>query len=318
MKVERIPMRPRIGVVGGLNMDIHLFGGERRSEDGAYLAERYIIEPGGKGSNQARAAACLGADALLVGCVGDDEFGRLCVEATRADGVDTSYVVTTAEERTGFVVIQLIDGRHRSLVFTPGANSILAWAHVTPALDALAECDVVVTQSEVPADTVDRLIDWSQNTGVPIYLDPASPQQASKRSLSGAQVITPNALEGGALTGLSLEDDADVIRAARELSKMGARRSILKLGTAGALFTSDDSITSVPTASVDAVDETGAGDVFAAALAIRRATGADWVKAITFANAAAAVSISESGLSLPGYSDVAALASTIGPSSTVI
>ena len=307
-------MSPRIGVVGGLNMDIHLFGGEHRGEDGAYLAERYIIEPGGKGSNQSRAAARLGADALLVGCVGDDEFGRLCVDATNADGVDTSHVMATPEQGTGFVVIRLIDGRHRSLVFTPGANSLLTWADVVPALDALAGCDVVITQSEVPADTVDRLIDWSHESGVPIYLDP---QQASLHSLIGAEVITPNVLEAGVLTGRSLDDEAAPILAARDLAAMGVRRSVLKLGPLGALFASDGSMESIPTAVVEAVDETGAGDVFVAALAIQRAAGADWVDAITFSNAAAALSISQSGLALPRFDDVAALASTIGPTSVV-
>lgn len=311
-------MTPKIGVVGGLNMDIHLFGGEHRSEDGAYLAERYIIEPGGKGSNQARAAACLGADAVLVGRVGDDEFGRLCVDATSADGVDTTHIVSTNAQRTGFVVIQLIEGRHRSLVFTPGANSLLTWTDVTPALDTLSSCDIVITQSEVPPDTVDRLIDWSRESGVPIYLDPASPQQASKHSLIGAEVITPNALEAEALTGRPLQHDDAPSLAARDLIAMGVRRAVLKLGPAGALFASDGSMRSIPTAITEPVDETGAGDVFIAALAVRRAGGADWVEAITFANAAAAVSISHSGLALPGFDDVATVAATIEPSSAVI
>ena len=310
-------MKPKIGVVGGLNMDIHLFGGEHRSEDGAHLAERYIIEPGGKGSNQARAAARLGADAVLVGCVGDDEFGRLCIDATDADGVDTTHVVTTTDQRTGFAVIQLIDGRHRSLVFTPAANSLLTWDDVAPALGTLAECNIVITQSEVPATTVDRLIDWSQESGVPIYLDPASPEQASRHSLSGADVITPNALEAGALTGLPLDDGATAILAARKLSEMGVRRSIVKLGPVGALFSADGAITSIPTAAVTAVDETGAGDVFVAALAVQRAAGADWIDAITFSNAAAAVSISESGLALPRFDVVSAVATTIGPPTSI-
>ncbi len=310
-------MTTRIGIVGGLNMDIHLFGGEHRSEDGAYLAERYIIEPGGKGSNQARAAARLGADVVLVGCVGDDEFGSLCVDATNGDGVDTTHVVTTGEQRTGFVVIQLIEGRHRSLVFTPGANTLLSWDAVVPALDALAACDVVITQSEVPTDTVDRLIDWSYESSVPTFLDPASPQQASRHSLVGAEVITPNALEAEALTGRPLDDAFTPLAAARILTAMGVRRAILKLGPAGSLFASDGSVTAIPTAPVDAVDETGAGDVFVAALAIQRALGVPWVEAIRFANAAAAVSISRRGLALPGFDDVAAVAATIGPPSVL-
>ncbi len=310
-------MIARIGVVGGLNMDIHLFGGEDRAEDGAYLAERYLIEPGGKGSNQARAAARLGADVVLVGRIGGDEFGRLCLDATTRDGVDTSHVVATDEQRTGFVVIQLVEGRHRSLVFSPGANLLLTWDDVVPALEALAACDVVITQSEVPADVVDRLVDWSDSSGVPIYLDPASPQQASRRALTGSEVITPDALEASALAGRQMHGSVAPILAARDLMASGIRRAILKLGVDGALLASDGTITHVPTRAVEAVDETGAGDVFVAALAVQRSGGAGWVEAITFANAAAAVSVSRSGLALPDRDDVDAMAELIGPARVV-
>jgi len=306
-------MTIKIGVVGGLNMDIHLFGGGDRAEDGVFLAERYPIEPGGKGSNQARAAARLGADVVLVGRVGDDEFGRLCIDATISDGVDTTHVTSTDEQRTGFVVIQLVEGRHQSLVFSPGANTLLSWDDVVPALGALADCDVVITQSEVPGETVDRLVDWSLSTSVPIYLDPASPQQASRHSLVGADVITPDALEAESLTGRSMNGHVAPILAARELAEIGVKRAILKLGPAGALFAADGIITAVPTQPAEAVDETGAGDVFVAALAVQRANGADWIEAITFANAAAAFSVSISGLALPEFAEVAAVARTIGP-----
>jgi ribokinase len=198
-------------------------------------------------------------------------------------------------------------------VFTPGANSLLSWDDVAPALDALAACDVVITQSEVPTDTVDRLTDWSEESFVPIYLDPASPQQASRRSLVGAEVITPNALEAATLTGRSLHDGATPIAVAGDLLAMGVRRAVLKLGPSGALFAGDGSVNAIPTADVDAVDETGAGDVFVAALAIQRARGVGWVEATRFANAAAAASISRPGLALPGFEDVAAVAATIGP-----
>jgi ribokinase len=303
----------KIGVVGGLNMDIHLFGGDDRDEDGAYLADRYLIEPGGKGTNQSRAAARLGAEVVLVGRIGDDEFGRLCVDAAARDGVDTTHVVTTAEQRTGFVVIQLVDGQHRSLVFSPGANTLLSWEFVVPALGALATCDIVITQSEVPSDTVDRLIDWADGAGVPVYLDPASPQQASRRSLLGAEIITPDRLEAETLTGRTMHGSAAPVLAARDFASLGIRRAVLKLGPAGALFIDGNVATSIPTRAVEAVDETGAGDVFVAALAVQRASGVGWVDAIRFANAAAAVSVSRNGLALPTVSDVEAVVATIGP-----
>jgi len=310
-------MPVKIGVVGGLNMDIHLFGGNDRDEDGAYLADRYLIEPGGKGTNQARAAARLGAAVVLVGSVGDDEFGRLCVDAAARDGVNVAHVVTTDEQRTGFVVIQLVEGQHRSLVFSPGANTLLSWDVVAAALDDLASCDIVITQSEVPADTVDRLIGWADEVGIPVYLDPASPQQASRRSLLGAEIITPDKLEAEALTGRTMHGTAAPILAAHDLSSLGVRRAVLKLGPAGALFTNDGVTTSIPTHAVEAVDETGAGDVFVAALAIQRASGVGWVDAIRFANAAAAVSVSRNGLSLPSIADVDAVVGTIAPATVL-
>jgi ribokinase len=225
--------------------------------------------------------------------------------------------VTTAEQRTGFVVIQLVDGQHRSLVFSPGANTLLSWSVVVPALDALATCDIVITQSEVPADTVDRLIAWAEDEEIPVYLDPASPQQASRRSLLGAEIITPDKLEAEALTGRTMHGVAAPILAAHDLASIGIRRAVLKLGPAGALFVDDGVTTSIPTHAVEAVDETGAGDVFVATLAVERASGVGWIDAIRFANAAAAVSVSRNGLAMPSIADIEAVVEMIGPATVL-
>ena len=228
--------------------------------------------------------------------------------------MDTTHVRSTGEQRTGFVVIQLVEGRHRSLVFSPGANTLLLWDHIEPALPALSACDVIITQSEVPPDTVDRLIAWAKEQSIPVYLDPASPQQASRFSLLGAAVITPDALEAEALTGRAMHGAAVPILAAHDLARIGVRRAILKLGVDGALFMSDGVLTKIPTHPAVALDETGAGDVFVAALAIQRARGTAWIDAIRFANAAAAVSVSRNGLALPTEADVAEVVGSIGPS----
>jgi len=303
---------PRIGVVGGLNMDIHLFGVERGGGP-TYLADHYLVEPGGKGANQARAAARLGAEVMLVGRVGDDEFGHLCVDAVAGDGVDTDGVLVTSGRRTGFVVIRLVEGHHVSLVFSPGANNLLTWDDVAAALPRLEACDLVITQGEVPAAVTGPLLEWCQTRGVPLYFDPASPEQVTPELLRGAEIVTPDREEAQALTGRRLATPAAPWLAAAELAALGVDRLVLKLGTEGALLvTPDDGTVHVPTAHVDAVDETGAGDVFIAALAIRRASGAGWPEAVRFANAAAARSVSLPGLALPTVEDVEKLEKAIG------
>ena len=140
---------PRIVVVGGLNMDLHLFGLRASAGQAPLVADRYLAQPGGKGGNVARAAARLGASVELVGRVGDDEFGRGCVAAIAADGVDVSHVTTTSDAPTGFVAIELTEGKHRSLVFAPGANVHLRWADIEPVVDGLGPHDIAIAQSEI-------------------------------------------------------------------------------------------------------------------------------------------------------------------------
>lgn len=295
---------PRIAVVGGLNMDIHLFDLRRFPPRETLVADRYLAEPGGKGSNQARAAARLGAEVILVGRVGDDEFGAICVEATAADGVDVTNVRPTSDARTGFVVIELVEGQHRSLVFAPGANWALTWADVERALPDLSAADVVVVQAEVPPDVLTRLVTWGVETDTPVFLDPAPPERVTRPVLAAAEAITPDVEEGAGLTGRRHLGHIGATLAARELLAMGSRRVLLKLDADGVILGDATGLRRIPTLTVEAVDETGAGDVFMAALAVRRAQGAGWEEAARYANTAAALSVAGAGLTLPTAGEV--------------
>lgn len=297
----------RIGVVGGLNMDIHLFDVHPSRGQAPLVAERYLVEPGGKGANVARAAARLGASVVLVGRVGDDEFGRECRERCAADGVDVRHVTAVSGEHTGFVTIELGDGgHHRSLVFAPGANDHLTWNDVEVALADLERCDVVVVQAEVPTHVLDGMVRWANERAKPLYVDPTPPEKVDRVAIVGAEAITPDLEEAALLTGRTLTSQLSPILAAEDLRRVGARRALVKCGPAGVIVADDDRLVRVPTLMVDAVDETGAGDVFLAALAVHRAQGADWIEAARFANVAAALSVSQSGLSLPTGADVLA------------
>lgn len=297
--------RPRIGVIGGLNMDIHLFG----VSDGSRLpveAERYAVEPGGKGTNQARAAARLGADVMLVGRVGDDEFGRDCIDAAAAEGVDVRSVMVTAGERTGFIAIELRGGRHRSLVFAPGANDALTWQDLERALPALAEMDTVIVQAEVPPPVLEPIVEWAQDNSVPLVLDPTPHERVTRPALAGASAITPNLAEATGLTGRTLDSPPAAVLAARDLVTAGAQHVLLKVRSHGTIIASPDRVVRVATQPVEPRNETGAGDAFIAAAAVRRALGDGWVEAARYANTAAALSVSADSLMLPTAADVAA------------
>lgn len=294
----------RIAVVGGLNMDIHLFDTVTGPGQAAHLAQGYLAEPGGKGANQARAAARLGADVLLVGRVGDDGFGAACVDAVAADEVDVRFVSREPAERTGFVVIELVAGQHRSLVFAPGANRLLTWDHVAPAL-AEGPVDAVVTQAEVPSGVLRGLVEWSVRHDVPLFLDPSPPGDVPRRALTVAEAVTPDEEEVAVLSGRAVHGHAAPMLAARDLVHVGARRVLVKLDARGTVLAEPGRLAVVPTVAVDSVDETGAGDVFMAALVVSRGSGATWEEAVRFANAAASLSVSRPGLALPEPGEVA-------------
>jgi ribokinase len=301
----------RVVVVGGLNMDIHLFGLRESAGQAPLLASRHLAQPGGKGGNVARAAARLGAAVTLVACVGEDDFGHDCVTAVAADGVDVSGVVGTPDGPTGFVAIELDEGRHRSLVFSPGANALLTWDDVAPHVAGLTGADVVVAQAEIPKETLAVLAAELASRGVPIFLDPTPPDRVRREHLLAAEVITPDLAEAAQLTGRQPSSRLWPVFAARELRAAGARRVLLKTAEEGAVLLDEDGLREVPTAAVEVADETGAGDVFLAALAVSRLEGEGWERATRFANAAAALSVSRMGLALPDRAEASALAETL-------
>lgn len=305
-------MRQRLAVIGGVNMDIHLFGSEQAG-DGHIIADHYLAEPGGKGANQARAAARLGADVMLIAAVGADEFGQDCLAAITGDGVNVDNVVTIPDDHSGFVVIDLVGGHHVTRVFVPGANRRLTWDHVVAALSDLAICDAVVTQAEVPRAVLDPLTAWCEETGTRLFVDPAPPAAVAVGDIVTAEAITPNLEEVAGLTGRVVAGEIEVHLAARDLLDLGAHTVCIKRGAAGALVANRDFLIEVPTIPVEVVDETGGGDVFMAGLVTSRIAGADWSDSVAFANCAAAVSVSQAGLYLPTRDEVEAALTQLRP-----
>lgn len=291
-------------VIGGLNMDLHMFGIRPPAHDGPLVAEHHFLEPGGKGANLARAAARLGARVSLVGRVGDDEFGRLCLDSVDADGVDSSHVRSTPGEPTGFVAIELRQGKHHSIVFSSGANARLTWDDVAPALTELSPHDMIVSPAELPVPVLEAIAREASDRGIPFFLDPTPPGRVSRDVLGAATVITPDRGEGEDLSGRSGTSHLAPLLAVQDMLAAGCGRVTLKLGEEGVIWGEPGRIERVPTLGVEARDETGAGDVFMAGLAVRRLEGAEWSDAIRFANAASAISVANTGLYLPTRDEV--------------
>ncbi len=295
---------PRMVVIGGLNMDLHMFGIRPPAHDGPLVAEHHFLEPGGKGANLARAAARLGARVSLVGRVGDDEFGRLCLDSVDADGVDSSRVRSTPGEPTGSVATERRQGKHHSIGFSAGANARLTWDDVAPALTELSPHDMIVSPAELPVPVLEAIAREASDRGIPFFLDPTPPGRVSRDVLGAATVITPDRGEGEDLSGRSGTSHLAPLLAVQDMLAAGCGRVTLKLGEEGVIWGEPGRIERVPTLGVEARDETGAGDVFMAGLAVRRLEGAEWSDAIRFANAASAISVANTGLYLPTRDEV--------------
>jgi ribokinase len=250
--------------------------------------------PGGKGANQAVAAARLGADVHMVGRVGNDAFGRTLLNGLRAERVNTKFVRRTAGVATGCASI-LVDARGENcIVVSPGANARVTPADVDAAETIIRRAAVVVLQLEIPLATVRRAIALARKHGVPAVLDPAPvPPGELPDALYRVDVLSPNEHEAAQLAGVRRAAPSTV---AARLIKRGLKRLVLKLGAKGSLSVDPAGVTRrAKPFRVKAIDTTAAGDAFTGALAVAMAEGMEIDAALRFANAAGALCCSRMG-----------------------
>lgn len=297
---------PRIVVVGSANTDLIVKVPRIPAPGQTVLGGNLVRACGGKGANQAVAAARLGAQVTFIGCVGTDDFGDAYMSQLQSESLDTRFVHRDDSRPSGVALIFVAPDGENSIAVAPGANLALAPPHVDAAREAFAAADVVLAQLEVPLDAVIRTAELAHELGVPFILNPApvsDPPPAELVSL--ASVLTPNRHEAAALVGR----DAEPEQLAHALAEQGAQLVVITLGADGALFAHKGIVGHVPAFRVHAVDATGAGDCFSAALAVATAEGAAPAEAVRFANAAAALSATKLGAqpSMPTRAEVDAL-----------
>jgi ribokinase len=253
----------------------------------------FLMNPGGKGANQAVAAARLKASVRLVAKVGNDLFGEQAVEGFQKEGIDTTAVVTDAGP-SGVALITVDDKGENCIVVAPGANGNLRPHEVDAAIEGCAPDDIVLLQLEIPLATVGHAIRKSAERGLRVILNPAPAQPLPADLLAHLYLITPNETEAELLTGVPVTEQS-VAEAARALQQMGVSNVVITLGAKGAYVLSPEFEGLVPTAAVTAVDSTAAGDCFNGALAVGIAEGLPLREAVAFACKAAAISVTRLG-----------------------
>lgn len=274
-----------IAVIGSCNIDVVVEAPKRPLAGETILGSRLIIAQGGKGANQAVAAARLGAKVYMVGCVGDDDYGRSVLKNFEANGVDTAYVKIIPGVTTGTAHITLAEGDN-SIIVIKGANDLVTPAFVDEAWPQIAKCDMVMLQHEIPAETIAYVLKKCAASGVKALLNPAPVLDGAHEWAKDAAFVTPNEHEAQSLfPGKTTE----------EILLENEGRMLMTLGSKGVAYAENSVINTVPAFKVEAIDTTGAGDTFNSAFAVAKTSGKTMAESITFANASAALSVQKIG-----------------------
>ena len=296
-------------VVGSSNTDMIIRVPRIPRPGETVLGGEFSMAAGGKGANQAVAAARAGGRVTFVARVGDDDFGARALAAFEAEGIDTRFVVRAPASPSGIALITVDERGENSISVASGANALLSAADVDAAGDAFAAADIVLVQLESPLATVEATVRKAGEKGVPVVLNPAPARPLDDGLLARVSVLTPNEHEAAALAGIAVEDDAGARRAAGRLKARGAAAVVVTLGERGVFASSPGFEGFVPAFKVDPVDTTAAGDVFNGALAVALAEKLPLAEALRFAQAAAAISVTRPGAqpSAPARAEILAL-----------
>jgi len=293
-------------VVGSSNMDLVVKSPRIPVPGETILGGDFFMVPGGKGANQAVAAARLGARVCFVARLGDDLFGRKSLENFQREGLDTKFVTLTSHTPSGVALITVDEAGNNAIVVAPGANAKLSPEDVRRAEGEIRAVGAVVAQLEVPMTTVQCAAELANEAGVPFILNPAPAQRLSPSLLARVEVLTPNETEAQLLTGVKVIDDDSARKAAEKLLSTGVKAVILTMGARGFLLAANGATEFVAALRVKAIDATAAGDAFTGSLAVSLARGRPLREAAAFANRVAALCVTRLGAqpSMPTQKEV--------------
>lgn len=299
-------MEKKIIVIGSCNTDmvIHM---ERLPLPGETLiGGKFFMNPGGKGANQAVAAARLGGKVTLIAKVGSDSLGSKAREQYVAENIDTTHILTDKEHPSGVALIMVDAHGENSIAVASGANARLNTKDIDEARETIAEGDIILMQLETPLETVEHAARMAKELGKRVILNPAPAHALSDSLLRCLYMIIANETEAEFISGIQITDMDSVARAADIISNKGVDCVVITLGAKGAFIRENGSYHQIPGHKVKAIDATAAGDTFCGAVCVALAEGQGIVRAVEFANRCASITVTRMGAqsSLPYRKEV--------------
>lgn len=289
-------MKPNIVVVGSINMDLVIRAAHLPAPGETIAGSGFRTIPGGKGANQAVAAARLGAEVHFIGSIGGDDFGTRLSKGLAGDGIDLTHLSILQDESTGVAVIILDAKGQNSIVLSSGANGRVTPEQVQAGAETIAGAQMLVCQLETPLPAVTRAVDIAHDRGVPVILNPAPAVPLDRGLLGKVNYLIPNETEASLLSGVQVVDGETARVAAHRLVDGGAEHVLITLGDKGVVSVlKDGTVLSMPAITVPVVDTTGAGDTFVGSLAMELASGTPIREAIEYAQYAAALKVTKLG-----------------------
>lgn len=312
-------MSVKIVVIGGANVDMVATAPRLPKPGETVIGTNFTIACGGKGANQAVAAARLGASVSFIGRIGNDMFGEMLERSLREAGVDTTFLGRDENSHTGVAQIYVAQDGENCIIVVLGANERVSEKDIEKAEERIKDSHCLVFQLEVPRGAVIKAAEIANKHGVMVVSNLAPAQEFAHELLSMCDVVTVNETEAAQMTGIAIGDLSDAMRGTETLLSMGARAVVLTMGREGAIAADESGVEHIPAFKVESIDATAAGDAFTAALAVRLCEGASLREAVMFANAAGALATTKLGAqpSLPYRSEVEELLSSAQGQSSV-
>ena len=300
-------MKNKIVVVGSYNVDITIKSARLPKNGETVLGNSISFSNGGKGANQAVAAVRAGAEVSFIAKVGNDSYGEKAISDLHKEGINTSGITVDQDFHTGMASITVDSNGENCIVAVPGANSRLTPEDIEESNSVIASADFLLIQLETPLETVESAINLAYKNNTSVILDPAPARKLSPEILGKVTVITPNKGEAELLTGIKITNESTMVKASKQLLSNGIKVVIITLGESGVYLSTQEYNKLIPACVVDALDSTGAGDVFNGVLAAHFNTDALlMVEAVSRAVATASLSVTRLGAqtAIPYLKDV--------------
>ena len=287
--------KSKIVVIGSCNTDMVVKANRLPIPGETILGGTFYMNPGGKGANQAISASRLGAEVTFISKIGYDLFGLQALEIYKSEKINTDFIFTDSKSPSGVALISVDSFGENSIIVAPGANRSLSTEDISKAVSKIVEADIILIQLEIPMEAVEYAVELANRYGKKIILNPAPASGLSDSFLSNIHAILPNRIEAEMLSGVKVTDIESAHRAAQIIGERGIENVVITLGKEGAYVKEGEMYTLLPAKEVEAIDTTGAGDVFCGAFSVYLSEGHSLTDAVKFANIAASLAVTRIG-----------------------